>query len=97
MEQIPIIIIFKINKYRYVTNGILKNYKLVFNHSGMLGNIKKVIMIMKGTIAEADEDNLKILNKKEFMYDIIKLNVIGSIVIIIVYYINHRYLIWLVH
>ena len=69
----------KLIKYRYVTNGILKNYKLVFNHLGIYGNIKKSNNDnMVGTIIEIDEDNLKILNKKEFMYDIIKLNIIGE-------------------
>ena len=55
----------KLIKYRYVTNGILKNYKLVFNHLGIYGNIKKSNNDnMVGTIIEIDEDNLKILNKK---------------------------------
>ena len=65
--------------YKYVTNGILKNHKLVFNHLGVYGNIQKSINdSMVGTIIEIDEDNLEILNKKEFMYDVVKLNIIGE-------------------
>ena len=69
----------KLIKYRYITNGILKDYKLVLNHLGIYGNIQKSKNDnMLGTIIEIDENNLEILNKKEFMYDLVKLNIIGD-------------------
>ena len=54
----------KLINYRYVTNGILKNHKLVFNHLGVYGNIQKSHNNnMVGTIMEIDEENLEILRK----------------------------------
>ena len=56
--------------------GYLFNYKLVFNHFGMYGNvIPKDNSITQGTIININENNLNRLIRKEFMYDIIKVNV----------------------
>ena len=69
----------KIINFCYRTNGLLQNYKLVFNHFGFYGNIEKQLgEDVVGTIIEIDEENFNKLKKKEFMYETLQLDILGE-------------------
>ncbi len=65
--------------YKFIDTGILYDYQIIFNHFGLYGNIKKNNGYkVYGTIIEINDINFKKLKKKEFMYNIIKLNIFTS-------------------
>ena len=64
---------------KYKGNYILKDYELVFNHFFMFGNIeKKQNSYVNGVIYNINEDDLTNIKKKEFMYKLIDINVLGN-------------------
>lgn len=69
----------KIINYKFLDTGILKNFKLKFNHFGLYGNIEESLgSNIYGTIINIDKNNLNKLKKIEFMYKIIKVKVNDS-------------------
>lgn len=63
-------------KYKYLTNGSLHNYKLVFNHFFLYANIEKNNgSIVNGIIIETNDDILNKLKYKEFGYNLIDVNI----------------------
>ena len=66
----------KLVKYNIISKCVLKNYKLVFNHFGFYGNIKREFnQNVFGILIEIDKDNLNKLKKNEFMYKLTKIKV----------------------
>jgi len=65
--------------YNHIGTGKLNNYKLVFSHFGFFANvIEKKNSIVEGIIIETNEENLKKLYLKEFLYKKTKVTVIGN-------------------
>jgi hypothetical protein len=62
--------------YKNIDVGYLYNYKLIFNHFSLYGNVEKDSNNrVFGTIIEIDEDNLQKLIKKELLYKLIDVKI----------------------